>query len=55
VEENVTPASVEVVVPEGPDIVVSWTVQLQVAGLGSVLPTESVARTANVWVPDENA
>src|ERR671923_278204 len=55
-EEKVNVASVEVVVPEGPEsIVVSGaavsTVQVRVSGVWSVLPAASVARTENVCSP----
>ena len=52
-EENVKVALVELVVPEGPESIVVWgavvsTVQVLVAGVWSVFPTLSVARTENV-------
>ena len=42
--------------PEGPESIWVWgaavsTVKLCAAGVGSVLPTESVARTSKVWEP----
>jgi hypothetical protein len=45
-----------VVVPSGPEsMVVSGSVvsmvQVRVAGMGSVFPARSVARTSKVWVP----
>ena len=42
--------------PGGPELIVVWgptvsTVKLREAGLGSVLPAGSVARTSKVWAP----
>jgi hypothetical protein len=62
VDVNEKLAEVEVVVPEGPELievsggVVSGgadasTVQLLVAGLGSTLPAASLARTEKLWAP----
>ena len=53
-------AVVEVVVPEGPELIVvsgaavsaaACTVQLRVAGEASVLPAASVALTEKAWEP----
>ena len=43
-------------VPEGPDVIVVSgvsvsTVKVRVAGVASVFPTASVARTRKVWLP----
>ena len=45
-----------VIVPEGPDVIVVSgatvsTVKVRVAGVWSVLPVVSVARTLKVWAP----
>ena len=46
------------VMAEGPESIVVWgavvsTVKVRDAGLASVFPTASVARTSNVWEPSE--
>jgi hypothetical protein len=51
-------AEVEFTVPDGPEVMVVSggtvsTVQIREAGLESVFPTASVARTSNVWDPSE--
>jgi hypothetical protein len=55
-ELNVNVGCDEPSVPLGPDVIVVWgaavsTVQLRVAGVGSVLPAPSRARTSNVCEP----
>jgi hypothetical protein len=57
-DENVNVALVLAVVPLGPELMVvfgavvsAWMVQLRVAGVPSLLPARSVARTRNVRKP----
>ena len=57
VEVNVKLAELEATVPDGPEAiavsggVVSWTVQVRLAGVASTLPAASMARTRKVWLP----
>ena len=57
VEEKEKLAALEVTVPVGPEEivvsggVVSWTVQVRLAGVASTLPAASMARTRKVWLP----
>ena len=59
-EVNVSVAENSVVVPLGPPVIVvsgtsCSTVQVRWAGVASVLPTASVARTSNVCEPEREA
>ena len=55
-EEKVNEGEASLVVPEGPVLIVvlggvASTVKLREAGVWSVFPTASVARTSSVWSP----
>ena len=58
-EEKLTLAEVEFVAAGGADVIVvsggtSSTTHAWLAGVGSVLPAVSVARTSNAWAPTES-
>ena len=55
-EVNVKAVEVLAMAPEGPDVIVVSgasvsTVKARVAGVASVFPAASVARTLKVWLP----
>ena len=57
-EEKPKTGLVSLVVPDGPESIVvcggvASMVQVRDAGVASVFPTASVARTSNVWEPSE--